>query len=263
MSYNFKRIFFSLFLLIGFVLPTLSQNTLQDGYYRIISKHNSLPIHVHNRQLGYVSEQAGKENGMDLSRVWKVKQVDGTYWIVNVGEALPIEQHGMLNVTFSVGYAPAHYYIKAASGDEGNGYYVISTNKDFSGRELWHNGGSGLVQNWEGVNSKQNFWKFQPLTDEEKKSVESFEQQWSKLETGFKHLETLRQGGLYRVKNAQGHYWQEDAKNHQLKTTSTKDKTDFSALWIVEANAMVLLCATHLRVVMSLLQMEKNPSQRL
>lgn len=236
MSYNFKRIFFSLFLLIGFVLPTLSQNTLQDGYYRIISKHNSLPIHVHNRQLGYVSEQAGKENGMDLSRVWKVKQVDGTYWIVNVGEALPIEQHGMLNVTFSVGYAPAHYYIKAASGDEGNGYYVISTNKDFSGRELWHNGGSGLVQNWEGVNSKQNFWKFQPLTDEEKKSVESFEQQWSKLETGFKHLETLRQGGLYRVKNAQGHYWQEDANNHQLKTTSTKDKTDFSALWIVEAN---------------------------
>ena len=236
MSYNFKRIFFSLFLLIGFVLPTLSQNTLQDGYYRIISKHNSLPIHVHNRQLGYVSEQAGKENGMDLSRVWKVKQVDGTYWIVNVGEALPIEQHGMLNVTFSVGYAPAHYYIKAASGDEGNGYYVISTNKDFSGRELWHNGGSGLVQNWEGVNSKQNFWKFQPLTDEEKKSVESFEQQWSKLETGFKHLETLRQGGLYRVKNAQGHYWQEDANNHQIKTTSTKDKTDFSALWIVEAN---------------------------
>ena len=236
MSYNFKRIFFSLFLLIGFVLPTLSQNTLQDGYYRIISKHNSLPIHVHNRQLSYVSEQAGKENGMDLSRVWKVKQVDGTYWIVNVGEALPIEQHGMLNVTFSVGYAPAHYYIKAASGDEGNGYYVISTNKDFSGRELWHNGGSGLVQNWEGVNSKQNFWKFQPLTDEEKKSVESFEQQWSKLETGFKHLETLRQGGLYRVKNAQGHYWQEDANNHQIKTTSTKDKTDFSALWIVEAN---------------------------
>ena len=237
MSYNFKRVLFSLFLLIGFVLPTLSQNNvLQDGYYRIISKHNSLPIEVHNRQLGYVSEQAGKENGLNLSRVWKVKQVDGTYWIVNVGEALPIEQHGLLNVTFSVGYAPAHYYIKAASGEEGNGYYVISTNKDFSGRELWHNGGSGLVQNWEGVANKQNFWKFQPLSGEEKKSVESFEQQWPKLEAGFKHLETLRQGGLYRVKNAQGHYWQEDANNHQLKTTTTTNTTDFSTLWIVEAN---------------------------
>jgi len=228
-----------LLLVVGFCSSAFAESTeLTDGYYRIISRHNSLPIHVHNRQLGYVSEQAGSEtaNGMDLTRVWKVKRVNDTYWIINVSEGLPVQQHGLMNVTFSVGYTPAHYYIKQATGKDSEDCWVISTDPNFKDKTLWHNGGSGLVQNWEGVNSKQNFWKFQSLTEDEKKEVKNFENQWPKLESGFKHLEQIRKGGLYRIKNAQNQYWKEEVKGNQIKVTQTTSKTDFSSLWIVEAN---------------------------
>ena len=234
-----QRTIMMLLLVVGFCSSAFAESTeLTDGYYRIISRHNSLPIHVHNRQLGYVSEQAGSEtaNGMDLTRVWKVKRVNDTYWIINVSEGLPVQQHGLMNVTFSVGYTPAHYYIKPATGKDSEDCWVISTDPNFKDKTLWHNGGSGLVQNWEGVNSKQNFWKFQSLTEDEKKEVKNFEDQWPKLESGFKHLEQIRKGGLYRIKNAQNQYWKEEGKGNQIKVTPTTSKTDFSTLWIVEAN---------------------------
>lgn len=234
-----QRTIMMLLLVVGFCSSAFAESTeLTDGYYRIISRHNSLPIHVHNRQLGYVSEQAGSEtaNGMDLTRVWKVKRVNDTYWIINVSEGLPVQQHGLMNVTFSVGYTPAHYYIKQATGKDSEDCWVISTDPNFKDKTLWHNGGSGLVQNWEGVNSKQNFWKFQSLTEDEKKEVKNFEDQWPILESGFKNLEKFRQGGLYRIKNAQNQYWKEEVKGNQIKVTPTTSKTDFSSLWIVEAN---------------------------
>ena len=99
-----QRTIMMLLLVVGFCSSAFAESTeLTDGYYRIISRHNSLPIHVHNRQLGYVSEQAGSEtaNGMDLTRVWKVKRVNDTYWIINVSEGLPVQQHGLMNVTHS------------------------------------------------------------------------------------------------------------------------------------------------------------------
>ena len=234
-----QRTIMMLLLVVGFCSSAFAESTeLTDGYYRIISRHNSLPIHVHNRQLGYVSEQAGSEtaNGMDLTRVWKVRRVNDTYWIINVSEGLPVQQHGLMNVTFSVGYTPAHYYIKQATGKDSEDCWVISTDPNFKDKTLWHNGGSGLVQNWEGVNSKQNFWKFQSLTEDEKKEVKNFEDQWPILESGFKNLEKFRQGGLYRIKNAQNQYWKEEVKGNQIKVTPTTSKTDFSTLWIVEAN---------------------------
>ena len=234
-----QRTIMMLLLVVGFCSSAFAESTeLTDGYYRIISRHNSLPIHVHNRQLGYVSEQAGSEtaNGMDLTRVWKVKRINDTYWIINVSEGLPVQQHGLMNVTFSVGYTPAHYYIKQATGKDSVDCWVISTDPNFKDKTLWHNGGSGLVQNWEGVNSKQNFWKFQSLTEDEKKEVKNFEDQWPILESGFKNLEKFRQGGLYRIKNAQNQYWKEEVKGNQIKVTPTTSKTDFSSLWIVEAN---------------------------
>lgn len=234
-----QRTIMMLMLVVGFCSSALAEGTaLAEGYYRIMSRKTNLPVHVHNRQLGYVSEQAGAENpnNIDLTRVWKVKLVNDKYWIINVSEGLPVQQHGLTNVTFSVGYSPADYYIKAATGTGSNGYWVISTNPEFKDKTLWHNGGSGLVQNWENPNGENNHWKFEALNQQERKQVESFEQQWPKLEAGFLHLAQLREGGLYRIKNAQGQYWQEDTKNNQLKTTTTASSTDFSTLWIVEAN---------------------------
>lgn len=234
-----QRTIMMLMLVVGFCSSALAEGTaLAEGYYRIMSRKTNLPVHVHNRQLGYVSEQAGAENpnNIDLTRVWKVKLVNGKYWIINVSEGLPVQQHGLTNVTFSVGYSPADYYIKAATGTGSNGYWVISTNPEFKDKTLWHNGGSGLVQNWENPDGENNHWKFEALNTEERKQVESFEQQWPKLQAGFLHLAQLREGGLYRIKNAQGQYWQEDTKNNQLKTTTTASSTDFSTLWIVEAN---------------------------
>ena len=234
-----QRTIMMLMLVVGFCSSALAEGTaLAEGYYRIMSRKTNLPVHVHNRQLGYVSEQAGAENpnNIDLTRVWKVKLVNGKYWIINVSEGLPVQQHGLTNVTFSVGYSPADYYIKAATGTGSNGYWVISTNSEFKDKTLWHNGGSGLVQNWENPDGTNNHWKFEALNQQERKQVESFEQQWPKLEAGFLHLAQLREGGLYRIKNAQGQYWQENTQNNQLKTTTTTSSTDFSTLWIVEAN---------------------------
>ncbi len=234
-----QRTIMMLMLVVGFCSSVLAEGTaLAEGYYRIMSRKTNLPVHVHNLQLGYVSEQAGAENpnNIDLTRVWKVKLVNGKYWIINVSEGLPVQQHGLTNVTFSVGYSPADYYIKAATGTGSNGYWVISTNPEFKDKTLWHNGGSGLVQNWENPNGENNHWKFEALNTEELKQVESFEQQWPKLQAGFLHLAQLREGGLYRIKNAQGQYWQENTQNNQLKTTTTASSTDFSTLWIVEAN---------------------------
>ena len=81
-----------LMLVVGFCSSALAEGTaLAEGYYRIMSRKTNLPVHVHNRQLGYVSEQAGAENpnDIDLTRVWKVKLVNGKYWIINVSEGLP------------------------------------------------------------------------------------------------------------------------------------------------------------------------------
>ena len=163
-----------------------------------------------------------------------MKRVNGTYWIVNVGEQLPIQPLDRLNETFVVGTMPAHYYIKKASGSGSDDYWVISTTDNFQGKTLWHNGGSGLVQNWEDANSEANHWKFVSLTAEEKKSVAQFETSWLKLEKNLLQLEKLREGGLYRVKNASNRYWTVDQSSHALKTTTEVPNTDFSTLWLVE-----------------------------
>lgn len=135
MSYNFKRVFFSLFLLIGFVLPTLSQNNvLQDGYYRIVSHKNKMPILVKNHQLGYVSEHSGGDS--KTSQFWKVKRINGTYWMVSVSDQLAIQSLDELNKTFTVGTNPGKYYIKPATGKDAADYWVISTNENFEGKTL-------------------------------------------------------------------------------------------------------------------------------
>ena len=119
---------------------------------------------------------------------------------------------------------------KKASGSGGADYWVISTTENFQGKTLWHNGNSGLVQNWEDANSDANHWKFVSLTAEEKKNVEQFETSWPKLEKNLLQLEKLREGGLYRVKNASNRYWTVDQSSHALKTTTEVSKTDFSTL---------------------------------
>ena len=235
MSYNFKRIFFSLFLLIGFVLPTLSQNNvLQDGYYRIISHKNKMPILVKNHQLGYVSEHSGGDS--KTSQFWKVKRINGTYWIVSVSDKLAIQSLDELNKTFTVGTNPGKYYIKPATGKDAADYWVISTNENFEGKTLWHNGGSGLVQNWEGLTNENNFWKFEPLTGEDLTTAQQMESSWAKLEKGFTALNTFRNGGLYRVKGKSNRYWTTDASSHALKTTDQTSNTDFASVWFVERN---------------------------
>lgn len=235
MSYNFKRIFFSLFLLIGFVLPTLSQNNvLQDGYYRIISHKNKMPILVKNHQLGYVSEHSGGDS--KTSQFWKVKRINGTYWIVSVSDKLAIQSLDELNKTFTVGTNPGKYYIKPATGKDAADYWVISTNENFEGKTLWHNGGSGLVQNWEGLTNENNFWKFEPLTGEDLTTAQQMESSWAKLEKGFTALNTFRNGGLYRVKGKSNRYWTTDASSHALKTTDQISNTDFASVWFVERN---------------------------
>ena len=235
MSYNFKRIFFSLFLLIGFVLPTLSQNNvLQDGYYRIISHKNKMPILVKNHQLGYVSEHSGGDS--KTSQFWKVKRINGTYWMVSVSDQLAIQSLDDLNKTFTVGTNPGKYYIKPATGNDAADYWVISTNENFEGKTLWHNGGSGLVQNWEDLTNENNFWKFEPLTGEDLTTAQQMESSWAKLEKGFTALNTFRNGGLYRVKGKSNRYWTTDASSHALKTTDQTSNTDFASVWFVERN---------------------------
>ena len=235
MSYYFKRGFFSLFLLIGFVLPTLSQSTvLQDGYYRIVSHKNKMPILVKNHQLGYVSEHSGGDS--KTSQFWKVKRINGTYWMVSVSEQLAIQALDELNKTFTVGTNPGKYYIKPATGKDAAGYWVISTNENFEGKTLWHNGGSGLVQNWEGLTNENNFWKFEPLTGEDLTTAQQMESSWAKLEKGFTALNTFRNGGLYRVKGKSNRYWTTDASSHALKTTDQISNTDFASVWFVERN---------------------------
>lgn len=235
MSYNFKRIFFSLFLLIGFVLPTLSQNNvLQDGYYRIVSHKNKMPILVKNHQLGYVSEHSGGDS--KTSQFWKVKRINGTYWMVSVSDQLAIQALDELNKTFTVGTNPGKYYIKPATGKDAADYWVISTNENFEGKTLWHNGGSGLVQNWEGQTNENNFWKFESLTGDDLTTAQQMESSWAKLEKGFTALNTFRNGGLYRVKGKSNHYWTTDASSHALKTTDQISNTDFASVWFVERN---------------------------
>ena len=235
MSYNFKRIFFSLFILIGFVLPTLSQNNvLQDGYYRIVSHKNKMPILVKNHQLGYVSEHSGGDS--KTSQFWKVKRINGTYWIVSVSDQLAIQSLDELNKTFTVGTNPGKYYIKPATGKDAADYWVISTNENFEGKTLWHNGGSGLVQNWEGLTNENNFWKFEPLTGEDLTTAQQMESSWAKLEKGFTALNTFRNGGLYRVKGKSNRYWTTDASSYALKTTDQTSSTDFASVWFVERN---------------------------
>ena len=234
MSYNFKRIFFSLFLLIGFVLPTLSQNTLQDGYYRIVSHKNKMPILVKNHQLGYVSEHSGGDS--KTSQFWKVKRINGTYWMVSVSDQLAIQSLDELNKTFTVGTNPGKYYIKPATGKDAADYWVISTNENFEGKTLWHNGGSGLVQNWKDETNENNFWKFEPLTGEDLTTAQQMESSWAKLEKGFTALNTFRNGGLYRVKGKSNRYWTTDASSHALKTTDQTSNTDFASVWFVERN---------------------------
>ena len=224
-------------MMLGFLPQAFAQTAeLADGYYRIVSRRNSFPVCVKSHRLGYLSEHAGSgaEHGDDLSSYWKVKRVNGAYWIVNVGEQLPIQPLDRLNETFVVGTMPAHYYIKKASGSGSDDYWVISTTDNFKGRTLWHNGGSGLVQNWEDANSDANHWKFVSLTAEETKSVAQFETSWPKLEKNLLQLEKLREGGLYRVKNASNRYWTVDQTSHALKTTTEVPNTDFSTLWLVE-----------------------------
>lgn len=235
MSYNFKRIFFSLFLLIGFVLPTLSQNNvLQDGYYRIVSHKNKMPILVKNHQLGYVSEHSAGDS--KTSQFWKVKRINGTYWMVSVSDQLAIQSLDELNKTFTVGTNPGKYYIKPATGKDAADYWVISTNENFEGKTLWHNGGSGLVQNWEGLTNENNFWKFEPLTGEDLTTAQQMESSWAKLEKGFTALNTFRNGGLYRVKGKSNRYWTTDASSNALKTTDQASSTDFASVWFVERN---------------------------
>ena len=234
MSYNFKRVFFSLFLLIGFAIPTLSQNTLQDGYYRIVSHKNKMPILVKNHQLGYVSEHSGGDS--KTSQFWKVKRINGTYWIVSVSDQLAIQALDELNKTFTVGTNPGKYYIKPATGKDAADYWVISTNENFEGKTLWHNGGSGLVQNWKDETNENNFWKFEPLTGEDLTTAQQMESSWAKLEKGFTALNTFRNGGLYRVKGKSNRYWTTDASSHALKTTDQTSNTDFASVWFVERN---------------------------
>ena len=235
MSYNFKRVLFSLFLLIGFVLPTLSQNNvLQDGYYRIVSHKNKMPILVKNHQLGYVSEHSGGDS--KTSQFWKVKRINGTYWMVSVSDQLAIQSLDELNKTFTVGTNPGKYYIKPATGKDAADYWVISTNENFEGKTLWHNGGSGLVQNWKDETNENNFWKFEPLTGEDLTTAQQLESSWAKLEKGFTALNTFRNGGLYRVKGKSNRYWTTDASSHALKTTDQASSTDFASVWFVERN---------------------------
>ncbi len=235
MRHNFKRLFFSLFLLIGFVLPTLSQNNvLQDGYYRIVSHKNKMPILVKNHQLGYVSEHSGGDS--KTSQFWKVKRINGTYWIVSVSDQLAIQSLDELNKTFTVGTNPGKYYIKPATGKDAADYWVISTNENFEGKTLWHNGGSGLVQNWKDETNENNFWKFEPLTGEDLTTAQQMESSWAKLEKGFTALNTFRNGGLYRVKGKNNRYWTTDASSHALKTTDQTNSSDFASVWFVERN---------------------------
>ena len=218
-------------------MPALAQTgQLSEGYYRIVSRRNHFPICVKHHSLGYLSEHAGSGSGaVDfLSSYWKVKRVNGTYWIVSVSEQLAVQPLDRLNVTFKVGTMPAHYYIKPATGTGSEGYWVISTSEDFKGQTLWHNGGSGLVQNWKDVSSEANHWKFEPLNAEEMKGVAAFDTAWPKLEKNLRNLEQLRTGGLYRVKNADNHYWTVDGASHQLKTTTEFTSTDFSTIWLLE-----------------------------
>ena len=232
-----KRTFVFLLMILGFLPQAFAQTAeLAEGYYRIVSRRNNFPICVKNQRLGYLSEHSGSgsEHGDDLSSYWKVKRVNGAYWIVNVGEQLPIQPLDRLNETFIVGTMPAHYYIKKASGSGSADYWVVSTTENFQGKTLWHNGNSGLVQNWEDANSEANHWQFVSLTAEEKKGVAQFETSWPKLEKNLLQLEKLREGGLYRVKNASNRYWTVDQSSHALKTTTEVSKTDFSTLWLVE-----------------------------
>ncbi len=214
--------FVFLLVMLGCLPSVLAQSgALADGFYRIVSRKNNFPVLVQHHRLGYVSEHSGSSGQNDeLSQYWKVKQVNGTYRIVNVGEQLAVQPLDRLNETFTVGTNAAHYYIKGVSGAGSAGYWVISTAEDFGGKTLWHNGGSGLVQNWEGVSTEANHWKFVPLTTDELKSVAKFSAAWPQLEQGFETLDRLRTGGLYRVKNAAQHYWTVDATAHTLKTTA-------------------------------------------
>ena len=135
-----KRTFVFLLMILGFLPQAFAQTAeLAEGYYRIVSRRNNFPICVKNQRLGYLSEHSGSgtENGDDLSSYWKVKRVNGAYWIVNVGEQLPIQPLDRLNETFIVGTMPAHYYIKKASGSGSADYWVVSTTENFKAACLY------------------------------------------------------------------------------------------------------------------------------
>ena len=101
---------------------------------------------------------------------------------------------------------------------------------------MWHNGGSGLVQNWKDETNENNFWKFEPLTGDDLTTAQQMESSWAKLEKGFTALNTFRNGGLYRVKGKSNRYWTTDASSYALKTTDQTSSTDFASVWFVERN---------------------------
>lgn len=240
MYHRMKRTLLFLLLMMGFLSPALAQSAeLAEGFYRIISRRTGLSVTVNNRQLGYPAENHNEATGnsqADLNRFWYVKRVNGELWIINVGHGLPVQDHGQLNVTFQVGRHPASYYIKPASGAGSENYWVVSTTPNFSGNSVWHNGGSGLVQNWNGLASASNHWQFVPLTAEEKKAVSKFEQQWPLTQQEILSFAQFRKGGVYRIQGKSQRYWTEHATSHVVTTTAQLSNDDYSTLWVIEPN---------------------------
>lgn len=227
-----------LLMVCGFLGVSAQTAELAEGYYRIISQRTNQIVTVQNHTLGYLSEHSNTSgnNASDLSYVWKVKRIGNTYWIVNAQEHLAIQQQNRLNVSFTTGTYPATYYIKKATKKDFTDNWLISTNADFSGNTLWHNGASGLVQNWNGTENENNFWKFEAVDNEVKAQVKPLEDAWQQLEKSFKEMLSIKAGGLFRVKNAQQHYWTENLQTHAVSTTTQTNNSTLNNIWIVAAN---------------------------
>lgn len=247
MHHYLKRSFLFFFALVTSVFGVSAQNAeLAEGYYRIISQRTSLPVSANNRTLGYISEHSNTDDngGTDLSIIWKVKRTGNTYWIVNAKEKLAIQPQDRLNVSFTTGVFPAAYYIKRAVNPKSKNKdnpdipdaWIISTTEDFQGNTLWHNGGSGLVQNWNGTENTNNYWRFEPVSNEVKASLAALDNEWPQLEKNFKQMLTIRQGGLFRVMGQQKRYWTENAQTREITTTDQVDKSQLNTVWIVASN---------------------------
>lgn len=225
-------------LLMAFVCSNIATAADYSGIYRIQGPRSSRYAIENGNKLKIKTTSGATTTGDNaLAEIWEIRKTseadDAPYVIINAATGHMVMKQTATETEHDLNATSCTFFYIKKSGTK----YIISYEKDFSGKSCWHENSGNKVVIWteSETYSQWSMTKIQEsnaLYTSATQSIAQYNSQIAAAITKAGKMSVLETGGIFRLKSRYNHYASEDASKNTVSGVA-KVTNDLKQIWVV------------------------------